>query len=379
MASIPGRRNAPDCNDTDSDADLQEPDGPHGPAATGKWWFVPDAEIQALISEQSRPGGPTAARPRPGAKTGAGCPPGRGVPGGASPPAGAERDAGLAVAARGPGSKESSKDWRVPDAAIIQLVESLSSPPPPQPRAGCARLLSLAGSATLARAPAPQCNSARQSERTIDIWIYFSDSEDHMRLSVPPSLRLGPPEPGSGACPQAARRAGRLSTPSWRRAESLKGLIEELCEIEVDRQRLFFPYQTALTNDELSLRSYGVGDGDQLKLRILKHGAHSNGSVGSSCELGSRSQRGDRLAGKYSGWSLANSRHIQQCRNPTGEVYMQPKWVTFAPQAKPRVSLAAGCSEISRGIFDSALDQPIYLRDRDDWHMSNVRLRLPVR
>lgn len=58
MASIPGRRNAPDCNDTDSDADLQEPDGPHGPAATGKWWFVPDAEIQALISEQSRLEGP---------------------------------------------------------------------------------------------------------------------------------------------------------------------------------------------------------------------------------------------------------------------------------------------------------------------------------
>ncbi|CAK0867181.1 unnamed protein product [Prorocentrum cordatum] len=63
----PRRGAAPAAGDTDSD-EPGDGDGTHGPPATGKWWFVPDAEIRALISEQSQPHGLGAARPRPGAR-----------------------------------------------------------------------------------------------------------------------------------------------------------------------------------------------------------------------------------------------------------------------------------------------------------------------
>lgn len=124
------------------------------------------------------------------------------------------------------------------------------------------------------------------------------------------------------------------------------------------------------------MKSYGIGDGDQLSLRILKHGSFSHRSTASSYEPGSQGQRGDRLAGKYSGWNLANTKSIKQCRNPYGDVYMQPKWITFRSQAKPRASLAAGCSENSGQMFGSALGHPIYVRDRDDMKMKSLRLRL---
>ncbi|CAK0867180.1 unnamed protein product [Prorocentrum cordatum] len=212
----------------------------------------------------------------------------------------------------------------------------------------------------------------------IDVWIYFTDSEDHLRVRVPPSLRLGPLPGAAGpraAGPGASGRGSRLLSPSQWRPESLKGLIEGICEIEVDRQRLFFN-QNVIMNDDISLKAYGIGDGDQLNLRILKHGSHSHGGTESSLEPGSHVQRGDKLAGKYSGWTLANTRLIKQCRDPHGEVYMQPKWVTFAPQASKRASLAAACSEASRGPFGTRLDHPIYVRDRDDSHMRSLRLRL---
>jgi len=298
----------------------------------------------------------------------------------------------------------------VPDSAITDLVASLSSaatPSTPRTGPGSARLLpSLggsgpfaqtlrvaspastlrAGTGTLAQAlrassPAstlrassprtwPGCNSARQSEKTFDIWIYFTDSEDHMRVTVPPSLRLGPPAHGSEADTDAA--VGRGSVGPWR-AESLKGLIEAACDIEVGRQRFFFR-QTALINDGLSLKSYGIGDGDQLKLRILKHGSHSMGVK--ACR--SERLRGDRLAGKYDGWALAKTKHIKQCRNSQGVVYMQPKWNKVPPQSEPHISLAAGCSYSSRMHGSGALAHPVYVKDRDDNQMRNLRTRLSV-
>lgn len=234
-----------------------------------------------------------------------------------------------------------------------------------------------------------------------------------MRITVPPSLRLGPPasgleaEVGCRRClspwrsresllnkgrrtseeevrgrpqastdwraglPRGARRGSGEpgSTRPWR-LESLKDLIEAACEIEVGRQRFFFK-QTALINDELSLKSFGIGDGDLLKLRILKHGSH----VGAVRSL---RQRGDRLAGKYDGWTLSNTKHIKQCRSTQGAVYMQPRWNKVPPQSEPQISLAAGCSYSSRNVTGEVLAHPIYVKDPNDSQMRSLRKRLSV-
>lgn len=207
-----------------------------------------------------------------------------------------------------------------------------------------------------------------------------------MRITVPSSLPLGPPASGSEAgadaaasCPLPSRFGGPGSPRAWR-LESLKGLIEEACDIEVGRQRFFFK-QNALINDELSLRSHGVGDGDMLKLRILKHGSHSPAGAGGEVSIRkfrSERLRGDRLAGKYDGWSIANTKHIKQCRDTQGVVYMQPKWNKVPPQSEPQISLAAGCSQASRAVADNVLAHPIYVKDQDDSQMRNLRLRLSV-
>jgi len=301
--------------------------------------------------------------------------------------------------------------WKVSDQQIEQLVLSMSSAPPSQASrrassqaGGALRASGLgrAGAATIsasASAPARLADDGR-----IDVWIYFLQSEDLMRLRVPLDLPAGPPKApssnrftdmyGLGASTKGFDLAKhtfdhrrREFTPANREdwvpegGGSLKQLIEEYAEIEASRMRLFYR-QIPLSNDQLTLRSYGIKDGDTISLRIQRFvpgcsmGRDVQLATSKRLEPSAEERSG---ASKYDGYSLRFCKRLKEFRNANGDVYMQPKWCS---EMNPRLFAKVGVAVDGAGNFSAApnqLDAPIWIRDKDNEKLRRVRLAVAGR
>jgi hypothetical protein len=236
------------------------------------------------------------------------------------------------------------------------------------------------------------------------VWIYFLQSEDFMRVRVPLDLPAGPPKApssnrftdmyGLGASTKGFDLAKhtfdhkrRLFTPAntedwvpeW--GGSLKQLIEEYTEIEASRIRLFYR-QVPLSNDELTLRSYGIKDGETISLRIRRW--VPGGSLGRDVLLATSkrlepSTQERSGSSKYDGFSLRFCKRIKECRNANGDVYMQPKWCS---ESNPRLFAKVGVAVDGSGNFVAAqnhLEQPIWIQDKDNEKLRRVRLAVAGR
>lgn len=369
--------------DSDSDPDLQQPDVEelHGHPAVSKWWFVPDEEIEAFVSDRSCAEGFRYKKRDSGKSPSSSRATGTISRVGASAMSDTV-DHRLRTQGRSSVSREAGKkDWMVPDEAIQDLITSMSLTSK-SPKSAAS--LSLAGTMDL---PMSVVQSARRSQ-SINIWIFFVDSEDSMRLTVSPWLRVGPRKvlPDSDVArastpksePAVASGGGRCSL-RWNSglSQSLKGMIEELAEIEISRQKLSF-HQCPLSGDEQSLRSYGIGDGDKLFCRIDRHRFHAQAQLNKdfnlTCTQRASSPR-DITAGKYESWSLLNSKHIKDCRSSQGSVYMQPKWVI--QQGAGAFSQVGSSVDVRRSHRPrpEAWDRSVWIKDRNDINVRAVRLR----
>lgn len=127
------------------------------------------------------------------------------------------------------------------------------------------------------------------SAKEMMLQIYFVDSQDVMSIRVSPDLRIGPPRAPKGnrftdIYDLGANTKGFAEfkkfdyqrrkwlggfqkdwVPAW--SVSLKGMIAELTGMDVARQRLFCKGM-AMGNDNLTLQSWNVTDGDTLQVRF---------------------------------------------------------------------------------------------------------------
>ncbi|CAK0881546.1 unnamed protein product [Prorocentrum cordatum] len=162
---------------------------------------------------------------------------------------------------------------------------------------------------------------------------------------------------------------------------SLKQLIEEYAEIEASRMRLFYR-QIPLSNDQLTLRSYGIKDGDTISLRIQRFvpgcsmGRDVQLATSKRLEPSAEERSG---ASKYDGYSLRFCKRLKEFRNANGDVYMQPKWCS---EMNPRLFAKVGVAVDGAGNFSAApnqLDAPIWIRDKDNEKLRRVRLAVAGR
>lgn len=359
--------------DSDSDRDLQEqsPKDMHGPPATNKSWFIPDEDIVSLVSrlaqtntfgtsESSSWASPRRHR-QEGVQTASN----------ALERAIRMREESAAAAASTPPSL-TKKSWKVSDDKVKEFVASLSQAPAPMtPRHGTGTL-GLAGSETV--------RSARHGEK-MDVWIFFQDSEDAMRLAVSPWLRMGPDkaEPDAlGASMGTSYSSTPRSRSSWR--DSLKGMIEELAGIEMDRLKLYLG-ATQLLGDHRHLKFLGIAHGDTICVRINKNvpGSDEESQVRSwkdrhlvlacaqKAALAVDKQRGN----KYERWTLENSKYLKHCRNISGDVYMQLKWTFQKVSRKRQDGDTVPMFKLDKGH----MEQPIYVNDPENAAMRHVRIK----
>jgi hypothetical protein len=238
--------------------------------------------------------------------------------------------------------------------------------------------------------------------------VFFIESGDTLVIRLHPDTRIGPAKPPPANCftqlfglgagtndfdhrarhfDYRRRQFDKTRRPGWRPpwTKSLKGAIARLTEIEPSRQRLThrnFP----MSNDELTLRSYGVQDGETISLRVGhpaptdKGGSRDELFLASQLRMSRVHERQRRDASALpdgadnspagGAYSLRNSKYIGSCKCD-GDVWMMPRWIS---QSCPNL-FAAGQNGIKNGRRPKGEfgTMPIYLPDVNDSKMSDVR------
>jgi len=243
------------------------------------------------------------------------------------------------------------------------------------------------------------------ADSRIDVWIYIVQSEDAMRIRVPLDLPVGPPKAprpnrftdiyGLGASTKGFALAKHTFDPRHRKftpansedwipewSQSLKGIIEEYAEIEMSRMRLFYR-QAPLTNDCLTLRSYGIQEGATIQLRIQRWvpgmPPPSRDLLLATSKRLQGAAKENTPSAKYDGYTMRLCSRLNECRLSTGDVYMQPKWLS---EKNPRLFAKVGIGTDGSGNYTAGpqqSDAPIWVRDRDDDKLRRVRLAVTGR
>ncbi|CAE7256483.1 unnamed protein product [Symbiodinium sp. CCMP2592] len=304
----------------------------------------------------------------------------------------------------------SKKSWKISDedfrTFVLSLAREQKEPPKPPELATSASAPVLRGRMGPAR-----------TDQKINVLIHFVDSQDVMTLRVSPDLRIGPAQPpkgnrftdiyGLGANTKGFAEFKKFDyqrrqwlggfrkewVPAW--SESLKGIVHDLTGMEIARQR-FFWRNVPMNNDNLTLRSWGVKDGDGLQLRFqakispqqlevmrkaCQAATASAGDVERSiasmmdpslpvkAEMESstssdffkpnrRQEEASKPAPKRkkpekmrvmlkeeaTSANLRNSRHLKRCSSK-GDVWMMPRWISqqttghFSPTGNPKTTV----------------------------------------
>jgi len=329
------------------------------------------------------------------------------------------------------------KNWMISDEFrefVLSLARSNSETKTEAPRG------SLSSSAS-----APQLKGKVKSS-VILLHIYFMDSQDVMSLRVSPDLRIGPPQApkgnrftdiyGLGANTKGFAEFKKFDyqrrkwlggfqkdwVPAW--SVSLKGMISELTGMDVARQRLFCK-NMPMNNDNLTLRSWRVADGDTLQVRFQHkisqeqmeavHKAcqitHEDKSVSSindpslpvraemesstssdfwkpgrmkrTDEKSNRSTRTPRREDKpvmlkehAHTAQLRHSKHIKRCTSKS-DMWMMPRWVSqdephhFAPTGNPK-------HHVLNREPERFAERGIYLHDSRDASFGRLRKSMGV-
>ncbi|CAE8616489.1 unnamed protein product [Polarella glacialis] len=288
-----------------------------------------------------------------------------------------------------------AKWWKVSDERLQELVLELSSSPKAIPGLSSSSSAPCLGTSkdsndrqsAAERSIQQRMASLRTSTDEISIHIFFVDTGDIMTLRVAPDLRIGPPKPpaknrftevyGLGACTKgfsdvrnfdykrrefdATKRANW--SPPW--TESLKGLIQHFAGAHASRQKIIIK-NVPTSSDDLTLRSWGVIDGETLQLRIEKKGAEPG-----ETQHGSATASSTLLTGSI---SLRNSRHLKECK-ADGDVWMMPRWIS---QAHPNVLKRAAWDVPGKQGSPMAVfsDGPIWMADADNHALMSVRTKV---
>lgn len=299
---------------------------------------------------------------------------------------------------------ERRKKWMISDEEFREFVLSLAKSNSEKEQAPTLRS---SASAPLLKGSLGAKNGSTCS--SVLVHIYFVDSQDIMSLRLSPDLRIGPPQApkgnrftdiyGLGANTKGFAELKKFDyqrrqwlggfrkdwVPAW--SVSLKGMISELTGMEIARQRLFCK-GIAMSNDNLTLRSWRVRDGDTLQLRFQhKISQEQMEAVRKACEAAAgrpersitsindpslpvraemesstssdfwkpwmgrqpaetksrtrKEERQDRpqmLKQHSSIAQLRNSKHLQHCTSKS-DVWMMPRWVS---QHEPHHFAATG-------------------------------------
>lgn len=332
------------------------------------------------------------------------------------------------------------KKWMITDEEFREFVLSLAkSNADPKVDSAVASTGGLTSSAS-----APLLKGSAAKKEMMLVHIYFVDSQDMMSIRVSPDLRIGPPTApkgnrftdiyGLGANTKGFAEFKKFDyqrrkwlggfqkdwVPAW--SVSLKGMIAELTGMDVARQRLFCK-GVAMGNDNLTLQSWNVTDGDTLQVRFQHKisqeqmeavrkacqaaGHHVERSVtsihdpslpvraemesstssdfwkpwmGRMKQPADKSQRSTRtprdakpvmLKDHSHTAQLRHSKHIRRCTSKS-DVWMMPRWVSqdiphhFAATGNPKHHV------VNREPARFA-DQGIYLHDSRDATLGRVR------
>lgn len=332
------------------------------------WWMVSDTELQAKIAEM-------AARPR-----------------GQAQQASASPAATIAVAA-GPKPRSSSA---APSAQPKRLARVGGA------MVGAARTRGTSAG-SVSRSSGSTAASGVGADGKIAIHVFFAESGDDMMLRVNPDLRIGAPKPppgnrftdmyGIGASTKGfdamprdfdyrSREFGETRRPGWEPewVESFKGAIRDLTGIEPAHQRLSYK-NVPMTNDQCTLREFGITDGATVQMRLYKGTVLKRGETMLACSRRREAveeklrQQVESGTASVENFSLRQCRHLRECR-ADGDVWMMPKWIS---QSNPRLFSRVGAGldgaggNRAKGDFG---ERPIYMPDALDPHLGAVRQRV---
>mmetsp|Transcript_13036 Transcript_13036/g.46354 ORF Transcript_13036/g.46354 Transcript_13036/m.46354 type:complete len:497 (-) Transcript_13036:71-1561(-) len=101
----------------------------------------------------------------------------------------------------------------------------------------------------------------------IEVHLYFHEMSDAATVRVDPDLHLGPDTSASGIIESTSSDFGASRTPLWK--SSLKGLIQDLSGITVEKQRLFCN-KSRVEGDDQTLRDCGIAHGSTVRIRAKK-------------------------------------------------------------------------------------------------------------
>lgn len=288
------------------------------------------------------------------------------------------------------------KSWKVSDDQIRHYILEMSN-------ADCSNEAAVQASAHSVLANSRRCRGPPAGDGKICVNIFMVDSGDTLLLRVPSDLRIGPSRPpppnrftdifGQGASTKGfaqrdksfdykRRELGSTQRPGWTPEwiPSLKGLVEHLTGLEVDRQILSYKNMT-MAQDDLTLAARGIKGGETLQLRAQQK-RHATGGKGREVALATTKRREEVLkrqrhqqASSNEGSAVASlrqSRHLSKCRSD-GDVWMMPRWIhNDSPELFSRVGAGVDGhgGHTVRPDFEST---PIFLSDATDCSMARVR------
>mmetsp|Transcript_127176 Transcript_127176/g.368185 ORF Transcript_127176/g.368185 Transcript_127176/m.368185 type:complete len:429 (+) Transcript_127176:95-1381(+) len=391
----------------------------HDQARDGKWWHVPDQQIEAMVHGMAASASvstSSTARP-PEARVA----PKRSVrfeeglagdaldnlmrrtfergtaraDDGASAP---DEDGGYSDDdGHEPGTQRPKRWWRVSNQQLRRKIEQMAT------ESSAPRQASLANaSGPLFKDRASNKSARLRSDEKIAIKVFFVESGDTLVMRVSPELHLGPSKPppsnpftdlfGQGASTKGfdmpmrgfdyrRREFGSTRRPGWSPnwSDSLKEMIAKVTGIEPARQRLT-QRNAPMSIDEMSLRSYGLVDGDILHMRIVRMHTDGQGSRGTTTLACTRRKlesedRRQQPSAAGSNFSLRDNAELAKCKADS-DVWLMPRWVS---QANPQLFAPVGISVDGKGgqrARANFAEAPIYLADRINSHIQSVRERV---
>mmetsp|Transcript_35514 Transcript_35514/g.81997 ORF Transcript_35514/g.81997 Transcript_35514/m.81997 type:complete len:530 (+) Transcript_35514:50-1639(+) len=338
------------------------------------------------------------------------------------------------------------KPWKISDDDFRDFVLSLARSDAEVAPASAPALASSA-SAPVLRGGRGLDQVQGSKDAKINVQVYFLDSQDVMTLRVSPELRIGPAQPpkgnrftdiyGLGANTKGFAEFKKFDyqrrqwlggfrrewVPAW--SQSLKGIIHDLTGMEIARQKLFWR-NVPMNNDNLTLRSWGVKDGDGVQLRFqqkispqqleaMRKACQATTASGGdvekciasvmdpslpvktdmesstasdffkprrrreesveprrqSAKASKAAQERMMLKEEATTAHLRNSRHLKRCKSK-GDVWMMPRWISnpatghFSPIGNPKTT-------VDNREPSSFAEKSIYLADAYNMDVRRVR------
>lgn len=272
---------------------------------------------------------------------------------------------------------EQGKQWRVSDVQLMQKIAEVANGTSATAAAPAPALSQEAGRLGQSKGPrgavaAPGLGPAvttHKGDGKIAVNVFFLESGDTLTLRVCPDMKLGPAKPppsnaftemfGQGASTKGFdkglrsfdfrnRQFSSMERPGWSPgwSESLKEHVAQVTNIAPARQKLTFR-NSPMGCDEMTLRTYGVGDGDTVSLTVrrLQPEHHNRRNVVLACTQKKeevRTQFSQREEGTKqpggSGPRLRESAQLAKCRSD-GDVWIMPRWIS---QSNPQLFAHVG-------------------------------------